>query len=249
MFFEKLQWKLLRRVAAGDLNKRTSGHQCLGLAVARRLASESQSNNNGVTRGCTLLPCCAVFCFNPGDCRGINHEATAQSQHPQWADEHKAGATTGPEPRIRPTSESRGSCTWVCATRLANGSHPVNSIQAERIIGYRHALYRRTTGRGMFGATNECIESVLNNGRKYCCSARPTAHKISENSSLNNDIIVPSAEYGGTDPLLGKRGAVCDNVGSCLSCLSQTRSVANRPDVSAWLLDSLPWRLHFPSCG
>lgn len=27
MFFEKLQWKLLRRVAAGDLNKRTSGHQ------------------------------------------------------------------------------------------------------------------------------------------------------------------------------------------------------------------------------
>ncbi|OJI99391.1 hypothetical protein ASPVEDRAFT_512838 [Aspergillus versicolor CBS 583.65] len=148
MFFEKLQWKLLRRVAAGDLNKRTSGHQCLGLAVARRLASESQSNNNGVTRGCTLLPCCAVFCFNPGDCRGINHEATAQSQHLQWADEHKAGATTGPEPRIRPTSESRGSCTWVCATRLANGSHPVNSIQAERIIGYCHALYRRTTSRG-----------------------------------------------------------------------------------------------------
>lgn len=45
MFFEKLQWKLLRRVAVGDRNKRTSGHQCLGLAVARRQDSESQSSN------------------------------------------------------------------------------------------------------------------------------------------------------------------------------------------------------------
>jgi hypothetical protein len=62
---------------------------------------------DGVTRACTLPPFLAESLY-PGDCRGINHEAACQSLGLQWAGGHRAGAATGPQPRIRPTAQSRG---------------------------------------------------------------------------------------------------------------------------------------------